>query len=230
MSRVRAMFLLFAALVGVTSALGAQHTTAAGLTIRVSTPMPAPEWALLERHLLEANTAACEIFHERYFDQQGFLLCVERWGGNDGPDDAIECCAHWPLLYALGGGDEVLRRYRHAWEGHLRQFTLARTRDVEFARDGMYYKEFPVMFDWVHHGEGLTAFHLEGLADAGNANFRRRARNFAGFYLNEDPGAQNYDPQHKIIRSLFNGSRGSSVTQGNGCGMGRRPHRNRGPV
>ena len=26
--------------------------------------------------------------------------------------------------------------------------------------------------------------------------------------MNEDPGAPNYDPEHKIIRSLFNGSRG----------------------
>ena len=31
---------------------------------------------------------------------------------------------------------------------------------------------------------------------------------FAGFYLNDDPGAPNYDPKVKIIRSLFNGSRG----------------------
>jgi hypothetical protein len=35
-----------------------------------------------------------------------------------------------------------------------------------------------------------------------------RARRFAGFYLNEDPDARNYDPKRKIIRSLFNGSKG----------------------
>ena len=33
-------------------------------------------------------------------------------------------------------------------------------------------------------------------------------RRYAGFYLNEDPGALNYDPGHRIIKSLFNGSRG----------------------
>ena len=33
-------------------------------------------------------------------------------------------------------------------------------------------------------------------------------RRFAGFYLNEDPAAPNYDPRLKIIRSLFNGSKG----------------------
>ena len=185
-----------------------RHTRAAAPTIKIVTPMAAPEWALVERQLLDANSAACRLFHERYFDERGYLLCVERWGGDDGPDDAIECCAHWPLLYALGGADDVLTRYHHAWEGHLRQYTLARTREVELARDGMYYKEFPVMFDWVHHGEGLTAFHLEGLADPTNDAFRRRTRTFAGFYLNEDPAAANYDPQRKIIKSLFNDSRG----------------------
>ena len=33
-------------------------------------------------------------------------------------------------------------------------------------------------------------------------------RRFAGFYLNEDPAAPNYDPRRKIIKSLFNGSIG----------------------
>jgi hypothetical protein len=37
-------------------------------------------------------------------------------------------------------------------------------------------------------------------------------RRFAGFYLNEDPAAPNYDPTLKIIRSLFNGSRGPKLT------------------
>ena len=36
---------------------------------------------------------------------------------------------------------------------------------MPFARDGMYYKEFPVMFDWLHNGEGLTVFNLQGLSD-----------------------------------------------------------------
>ena len=62
------------------------------------------------------------------------------------------------------------RMYKKAWEGHLRQYTLARTTDVPFARDGMYYKEFPVMFDWLHNGEGLT-----GLQPAGAVRPGRRA-------------------------------------------------------
>jgi len=98
--------------------------------------------------------------------------------------------------------------YKKAWEGHLRQFTLAKTTEVSFAKDGMYYKEFPVMFDWLHNGEGLTVFNLQGLSDPHDLAFQQRVRRFAGFYMNEDPGAPNYDPEHKIIRSMFNGSRG----------------------
>ena len=181
---------------------------AVGPALAIETPMPPPEWALLQRELLRANAAACEEYFARYFDERGYLLCVERWGGDDGPDDAIENCNDWPILHALGGADHVRELYLRAWEGHLRQYTLARTTRVPFARDGMYYKEFPVMFDWLHHAEGLTVFQMQGLSDPHDARFLPRARRFAGFYLNEDPGAANYDPEHKIIRSMFNGSRG----------------------
>jgi hypothetical protein len=178
------------------------------VTLSVTTPMSPPTWALLERELLRANAAACQEFFQRYFDERGYLLCVERWGGDDGPDDAIENCTDWPILHALGAPDVVLQLYKKAWEGHLRQYTAAKTKDVPFARDGMYFKEFPVMFDWLHNGEGLTPFNVQGLSDPYDRAFRRRVRRFAGFYLNEDAGAPNYDPERKIIRSLFNGSRG----------------------
>ncbi len=174
----------------------------------IDTPMSPPTWALLERKLLDANNTACEEFYSRYFDDRGWLECVERWGGDDGPDDAIENLMDWPILHALGGSDEILRLYKRAWEGHLRQYTLAKTTKVPLAKDGMYYKEFPVMFDWLHNGEGLCVFNLQGLSDPYDPKFRQRVRRYAGFYMNEDPDAPNYDAAHKIIRSLFNGSRG----------------------
>ena len=181
---------------------------AAERVIAVNTPTPPPDWALLQRELLRANTDACREFFAKYFDERGFLLCVERWGGDDGPDDAIENVNDWPLLHALGAPRSVLQMYKKAWEGHLRQYTLAKTTEVPIARDGMYYKEFPVTFDWLHNGEGLTVFNLQGLSDPRDGRFRQRVRRYAGFYMNDDPGAPNYDPKHKIIRSLFNGSRG----------------------
>ncbi len=176
--------------------------------LKVTTPMSPPAWALLQREVLSASAEACREFYRRYFDERGYLLCVERWGGNDGPDDAIENCNDWPILHALGASDEIRTLYEKAWEGHLRQYTLAKTTHVPFAKDGMYYKEFPVQFDWLHHAEGLTVFQMQGLSHPQQTQFETRARRFAGFYLNEDLGAQNYDAKHKIIRSMFNGSRG----------------------
>jgi hypothetical protein len=176
--------------------------------LHIKEPMTPPAWALLQRQVLDASSQACREFYRKYFDERGWLLCVERWGGDDGPDDAIENCNDWPILHALGGADEVRKLYLKAWEGHLRQYTQAKTTRVPFAKEGMYYKEFPVMFDWLHHAEGLTVFQMQGLSHPDDARFRQRARRFAGFYLNDDAGAPNYDAKHKIIKSLFNGSRG----------------------
>ncbi|MFO0916739.1 MAG: hypothetical protein U0872_00285 [Planctomycetaceae bacterium] len=190
--------------------------TAAGKTLRVTTPMSPPAWALLEREVLLASSEACREFYDRYFDDRGWLLCVERWGGDDGPDDAIENCNDWPILHALGGDDSVRDRYLKAWEGHLRQYTLAKTVDVPMARDGMYFKEFCVMFDWLHHAEGLTVFQMQALSHPHDPQFLARLRRYAGLYMNEDPGAPNYDPDKKIIRSLLNGSRGPMLRKATG--------------
>ncbi len=184
--------------------------------VLIDDPLSPPTWALLQRELLRAHAAACQEFFDKYFDERGYLLCVERWGGDDGPDDAIENVADWPLLHALGGSRSILQMYKRAWEGHLRQYTEAKTVDVPFARDGMYYKEFPCMMDWMHNGEGLRVFNLQGLSDPDDVRFGHRVRRFAGFYMNEDPGAPNYDPQHKIIRSMFNGSRGPLLRKATG--------------
>src|SRR5262252_1472361 len=105
---ITASTILFSLLVG--------SSRADGPTIKIDTPMSPPAWALLERELLKANTAACEEFFAKYFDERGFLLCVERWGGDDGPDDAIENCNDWPLLYALGAPEKVRQMVEKAWE------------------------------------------------------------------------------------------------------------------
>ena len=182
----------------------------------IETPMVAPQWALFERELLKRQSDACRAFFDHYFDSRGYLLCVPRWGGDDGPDDAAENLLNWTMLHALGGDDSVLTLFKHGWEGHLRQYTEAKTTVVPMAREGMYYKEFTVMFDWFHNGEGLSAFNLQGLSDPEDWAMQVRARRYAGFYMNEDPQAPNYDPEHKIIRSCFNGSRGPLLRKATG--------------
>jgi hypothetical protein len=184
--------------------------------LQIDTPTAPPHWALLERELLRAQSAACQEFYARYFDERGYLLCVPRWGGDDGPDDAAENLLNWTMLHALGAPDVVLELYKRGWEGHLRQYTEAKTVEVPFAREGMYYREFPVMFDWFHHGEGFSAFFLQGLSDPYDPLFQERTRRYAGFYMGEDPQAQNYDPEHRVMRSMFNGSRGPLMRKATG--------------
>jgi len=184
--------------------------------ISIDTPMSPPTWALLERELLRAQSQACQKFYERYFDERGYLRCVPRWGGDDGADDAAENLTGWTILHALGAPDIVLEMYKKGWDGHVQQYTEAKTVEVPFARDGMYYKEFPVMFDWFHNGEGLSPFVYHGLSEPWDVSHRRRMARYAGFYMNEDPLAQNYDPEHKIIKSMFNGSRGPMMRKATG--------------
>jgi len=177
-------------------------------SIRVDSRMAAPRWATLERQLLAENVPACREFFRKYFDDRGYLQCVVRWGANDGPDDAFENFNRWPELHALGASDEISQMFVKGHEGLLKQYTEARTTSVPIARDGMYYKEFIVQSDWMHHGEGLQLFNRMGLSVPGDPKYQARAKRFAAFYMGEDPDAPNYDPVHKIIRSMQNGSRG----------------------
>ena len=174
--------------------------------------MAPPEWALAERLLLDSASSGVEAFYERFVDQRGFLKCVERWGGNDGADDAMENFGGWTLLYALGGSESVIELYRNAWEGHLRQYTEARAPGIEMAEDGMYWREFVTSFDWEHTGEALAAFHLYGLAAPDDPVYAARVKRFAGYYTGDDPDADNYDRKLRIVKSLHNGSRGAKIT------------------
>ncbi len=176
--------------------------------IVISTPMAPPAWSLMERALLRFNSEACERFAAKYVDERGYLLHTIRWGTLDGPDDAIETFFNWTLLHALGGSDSVLELYKKAQEGHWRQYGELRTELTELAKNGAYYKEFITQSDWFHTGEGMRAFMFLGLSEPWNRAYHDRMKRFAGFYMNEDLEAQNYDPANKLIRSLWTGSKG----------------------
>jgi hypothetical protein len=188
--------------------LAAAPLAARDITLHINTPMRPPAWALLEQKLLRANSAACERFYEKYVDSRGYLLHTPRWGTLDGPDDAVETFFNWTLLHALGGKDSLLEMWRKAYDGHLLQYSELRTVKTKLAENGAYFNEFITQSDWFHTGEGLRAFFLQGLSDPKDEKLNRRMTRFAGLYMNEDPDAPNYDSKHKVIKSLWTGSKG----------------------
>ncbi|MEJ7604964.1 MAG: hypothetical protein WKF37_01540 [Bryobacteraceae bacterium] len=121
-------------------------------SITIDTPMAPPEWALLQRELLSANSKAADRFAAKYLDERGYLLHTMRWGTLDGPDDAIETFYNWTLLHALGGSNSVLQHYKKALEGHYKQYGELRTKLTRLAENGAYYKEFITQSDWFHRG------------------------------------------------------------------------------
>lgn len=88
-------------------------------------------------------------------------------------------------------------------EGHLHQYGQLRTTLTDLAREGAYHRDFITMSDWFHTGEGMRGFMFQGLSEPGSARLRERMKRFAGLYMNEDPEAPNYDPEHRIIRSIW---------------------------
>lgn len=176
--------------------------------IAVTTPMATPRWAELQRRLLAANAEACDTYYRRYVGPNDELQCFERWGANDGPDDAAEFTNDWITLHALGAPDNLLSLSQRFWEAHLRQYTRVRTIETPIARKGMYHREFPVQMDWQHNAEGLTTFNVMGLSAPRDRRLWLRTRRFADLYTGRDRSVANYDPARRMMRSMMNGSRG----------------------
>ena len=151
-----------------------------------------------QQHVLRQLHPAALEFVRKYTRQDGRLVWRDEWPGFDGSDDGYESFYNFPLYYVLGGPQEIHTLSRKLWDAVTEQFT-------EY---GQIYKEFDAHYDWMHHGESYTYFYFFGLADPTVAKDRQRAIRFAGLYLNEDPQAPNYDPEHRLIRSPLTGSRG----------------------
>jgi hypothetical protein len=177
-------------------------------TITATTPCwNPPAWAIWERKLFDLLNEAVYPFLEKYTRPDGTLIWREGGtGSRDGADDFYESSYNWPLLYLLGGGDHLLTLGQRQWEAITRQLTTV----------GHLYKEYEVGYDQFHQGESYIYFYFLCLADPTNGTNLERARRFAGFYLNEDPAAPNYDPVHRIIRAPHNGSGGPRWGVGDG--------------
>jgi hypothetical protein len=165
-----------------------------------------PAWAQLQRSLIDLVNTAVEPFMERYVRPDGTILWPQdpKFSGIDGLDDAYESFHNWPLFYMLGGSDLFLALSHLAWEGVTRQFAAY---DSGHGHP-MVHKEYEQGYDWMHQGEGYAFFYLLCQADPTSKRNRLRAQRYAGFYLNEDPEAPNYDAEKKLIRCAHNGSMG----------------------
>jgi hypothetical protein len=159
---------------------------------------PPPAWAIGQRMLIDTMNRAAPLFQERYTRPDGSFVWRQEWPGMDGSDDAYESYHNWPLFYALGGSADIYQRSRFLWEAVTRQFT----------HYGQIWREFDAYYDWMHHGESSLFLYYLGLAAPDDARFRARARRFAGMYIGQDAEAQNWDAEHRMIRSPITGSRG----------------------
>ena len=184
------------------SMLPAAPTDHEPVTIYADTAQDAPDWALLERHLIETMNRAGEEFYKTYVLPDGTLRWKERYeGGMNSSDDAYEAFRGYSLHYILGGSPKLDKLHRQVWEGITHQFS----------RYGQIYREFDSNWDWMHHGEGYVSLYPMGMADPNDLEFRDRAVRFAAMYTGEDPESPNYNPDLKLMRASMNGSRGPKM-------------------
>jgi hypothetical protein len=162
--------------------------------IKSTSKLPAPEWAVMEWKLIEKMESAIDIYIDRYTLPDGTLKWKQFWPGMDGADDGYESFQNFPLLYALGGDESILKRSHFYWDSVTWQFT-------EY---GQVYNEYFKYYDWMHHGEGNLFFYYMALADPMSLKFATRATRFADFYT----GDLNYDSEKRIIKAPINGSYG----------------------
>ncbi len=177
------------------------------IRIEANTPyVEPPQWAILERSLIDLMDAAVEPVMRKYVRPDGSVLWPTRedFQSIDGLDDAYESFHNWPLFYLMGGGDQILKYSHLTWEGITAQFA----RYDSGHGHPMVVKEYEQGYDWMHQGEGYLFFYLLCLADPANEKNVERAQRYAGFYLNEDPEALNFDPDRRLVKCAHNGSMG----------------------
>ena len=206
------------------------RTTVREALIDIDTAVASPYWALLERQLLDAQAQACAEFFDRYFDDRGYLLCVPRWSGDDGPDDALENLLNWTMLHALGADDRVLALFRKGMEGHFRQYTEAKNDRRAAGPRRHVLPGVPRLLRLDAPRRGLVADHPARALRAGRP---RAAAPYAA--LGRDVHGRrthipNYDPQHRVIRSLLQRVARAPAAPGDRARLGGRPHRCGGPV
>ncbi|MCX4869599.1 hypothetical protein OIC43_42920 [Streptomyces sp. NBC_00825] len=168
--------------------------------VSVTASVPAcepPAWAVLQRQLFSVLDEAWRVFEDRYCHPEGGLRFDGVLEGRDGADDFYEPFFNWPMLYMLGGSDDLLDASKKHWSGITRQLSEA----------GFLVDEYERGYDWFHQGESLLMFYGICAADPSDDTFRRRALRFAELYLPTSP-VGNVDGPLRIIRAPHTGAGG----------------------
>jgi len=174
--------------------------------IKANKLAPHPDWAIMQHQLMNTIEQSAPKYVKKFTQKDGTPYGL-------GPyDDVYEMFFNWPEMYTLGGSDYLFDTALKSYQA----ITLSNSAYVKDSIDYNHqlYKEFPRQDDWFHISEGITLFYNMGLADAKLSENIKRAKRFAGFYMNEDPEAQNFNPVHKTIKSIFTGSKGAASTSG----------------
>ena len=181
-------------------------------------PAPSmPEWAVLERSLIDLMNRSEDIILEHYLLPNGeiFWPDIEGFRGYGGVDNAFEGFHRWPLFYLLGGDDRFLDLGQNEYEVLVAQFSRYKVRGSHFGegRDTMLVKDYLPDFDWMHAGEAALYFYFLNLANPSNEKNKERSIRFASFLTNEDPTIPefNYDPEHRVFKTFAMGSNGPAL-------------------
>jgi len=210
-NRLKFLLLIFLLCTGC-NALAQNHKPATGQSfhgfiknvplIKATKLAPHPDWAIMQRQLIKTIEQSAPKYVQKFTQKDGTPYGL-------GPyDDVYEMFYNWPEMYAIGGSDYLLESALKSYQA----ITLSHSAHVKDSIDYNHqlFKEFPRKDDWFHISEGITLFYNMGLADAKLSENIKRAKRFAGFYMNEDPGAQNFNREHKTIQSIFTGSEGAA--------------------
>ena len=168
--------------------------------VRATQVSPPPGWALLERRLMKLMEDAVAPMIDKYSEKGGAFYYA------DDVDDLYERVYNWGLFYAMGADRKVLDLGLQQWHATTRFFaddivSRVHPRFQPQIHNEYYNQAAAGANEWYHQGEGNMAFYHFGLADPTISENVRRARRFAAMFMDEDPEAPNYDPQHRVFRS-----------------------------
>ena len=157
-----------------------------------------PDWAIGQRHLIQAMDQAAIPFVDHATREDGSLVQRSVWTSMDGTDNGYEAFLSFPLFHLIGGGDHIRATGRRQWDAITRQYEGY----------GTVERGFVAGFDWFHASESITYIYYLSLCEPGNTQDLDRARAYAAMYTGDEPLAPNWDAEHRMLRSPLNGSRG----------------------